>query len=93
MSALFGRRVLAIGANLAPLAQGPLFGVILESAGPDRLASLAPGAFDLVLIDADGLVVGRLAAIIANHLRGKHKTVFTPPKAPFFNAIEVSFTK
>ena len=24
------------------------------------------------LIDADGLVVGRLAVIIANHLRGKH---------------------
>lgn len=31
-----------------------------------------------LLIDADGLVVGRLAAIIANHLRGKHKTTFTP---------------
>jgi len=31
-----------------------------------------------VLIDADGLVVGRLAAIIANRLRGKHKPMFTP---------------
>jgi large subunit ribosomal protein L13 len=31
-----------------------------------------------VLIDADGLVVGRLATIIANRLRGKHKTTFTP---------------
>ena len=31
-----------------------------------------------VLIDADGLVLGRLASIIANHLRGKHKTTFTP---------------
>ena len=30
------------------------------------------------LIDADGLVVGRLAAIIANHLRGKHKPSYTP---------------
>ena len=30
------------------------------------------------LIDADGLVVGRLAVIIANHLRGKHKVTFTP---------------
>ena len=30
------------------------------------------------LIDADGLVVGRLAVIIANHLRGKHKPSFTP---------------
>ncbi len=31
-----------------------------------------------VLIDAEGLIVGRLAAIIANRLRGKHKTTFTP---------------
>ena len=30
------------------------------------------------LIDADGLVVGRLAVIIANHLRGKHKPSYTP---------------
>lgn len=31
-----------------------------------------------VLVDADGLVVGRAAAIIANRLRGKHKPTFTP---------------
>jgi large subunit ribosomal protein L13 len=31
-----------------------------------------------VLIDADGLVLGRLASIIANRLRGKHKPTFTP---------------
>ena len=31
-----------------------------------------------VLIDADGLVVGRVASIIANILRGKHKPSFTP---------------
>jgi large subunit ribosomal protein L13 len=31
-----------------------------------------------VLIDAEGLVLGRLAAIIANRLRGKHKPQFTP---------------
>lgn len=30
------------------------------------------------LIDAEGLVVGRLAAIIATRLRGKHKATFTP---------------
>ena len=33
---------------------------------------------DWVLIDADGLVLGRLAAIIAQRLRGKHKPQFTP---------------
>ena len=31
-----------------------------------------------ILIDADGLVVGRLASIIALRLRGKHKPTFTP---------------
>ena len=31
-----------------------------------------------LLIDADGLVLGRLASIIAERLRGKHKTTFTP---------------
>ncbi|MFC3713170.1 50S ribosomal protein L13 [Sphingoaurantiacus capsulatus] len=31
-----------------------------------------------LLIDAEGLVVGRLASIIANRLRGKHKAIYTP---------------
>ena len=31
-----------------------------------------------VLIDAEGVVLGRLASIIAARLRGKHKTYFTP---------------
>ena len=31
-----------------------------------------------VLIDAEGLVVGRLASIIAMRLRGKHKASYTP---------------
>ena len=31
-----------------------------------------------VLIDASGLVVGRLATLIALRLRGKHKATFTP---------------
>ncbi len=30
------------------------------------------------LVDADGLVLGRLAAILANRLRGKHKAQWTP---------------
>ena len=33
---------------------------------------------DWVLIDADGLVLGRLAAVIATRLRGKHKPQYTP---------------
>jgi len=31
-----------------------------------------------VLIDAEGLVVGRLASVIATRLRGKHKPLYTP---------------
>ncbi len=31
-----------------------------------------------VLIDAEGLVVGRAAALIATRLRGKHKPIYTP---------------
>jgi len=30
------------------------------------------------IIDAEGLVLGRLASIIAMRLRGKHKAIFTP---------------
>ena len=30
------------------------------------------------VIDADGLVLGRMASVIAMRLRGKHKTIFTP---------------
>jgi large subunit ribosomal protein L13 len=31
-----------------------------------------------IVIDANGVVLGRLASIVANRLRGKHKTTFTP---------------
>jgi large subunit ribosomal protein L13 len=50
-----------------------------------------------VLIDADGLVVGRVASIIANILRGKHKPSFTPhidcgDNVVVINADKVRFT-
>ncbi|GGD35124.1 50S ribosomal protein L13 [Croceicoccus pelagius] len=49
------------------------------------------------IIDADGLVVGRLAVIIANHLRGKHKPSYTPhvdcgDHVVVINADKVKFT-
>jgi large subunit ribosomal protein L13 len=31
-----------------------------------------------IVIDADGLVVGRLASLIAMRLKGKHKALYTP---------------
>ncbi len=30
------------------------------------------------LVDAEGLVLGRMASIVASRLRGKHKPIFTP---------------
>ncbi len=50
-----------------------------------------------VLIDADGLVVGRVATIVANLLRGKHKPDFTPhvdngDHVVIINADKVRFT-
>ncbi|MCG8506990.1 MAG: 50S ribosomal protein L13 [Sphingomonadales bacterium] len=31
-----------------------------------------------LLVDADGVVLGRLASVVANRLRGKHKPIYTP---------------
>ena len=31
-----------------------------------------------ILIDAEGVVVGRLASLIATRLKGKHKAIYTP---------------
>ena len=49
------------------------------------------------IVDADGLVVGRAATIIANVLRGKHKPSFTPhvdcgDNVIVINAEKVRFT-
>jgi large subunit ribosomal protein L13 len=46
-----------------------------------------------VLIDAEGLVVGRLASIIALRLRGKHKPAFTPHLDCGDNVIVVNAAK
>ena len=46
-----------------------------------------------VLIDADGLVVGRVASIIANILRGKHKPSFTPHMDDGDNVIVINAEK
>ncbi len=50
-----------------------------------------------IVIDAEGLVVGRLAAMIATRLRGKHKPIFTPhvdcgDNVIVINADKVAFT-
>lgn len=46
-----------------------------------------------VVIDANGLVVGRLATIIAMRLRGKHKASFTPHVDDGDNVIVINADK
>jgi large subunit ribosomal protein L13 len=54
--------------------------VALPESGSMKTYSAKPSDLDKkwLLIDADGLVLGRLASIIANRLRGKHKPTYTP---------------
>ena len=61
--------------------------------------SLKPADVDKswIVIDAEGLVVGRLASIVAMRLRGKHKPVYTPhvdcgDNVIVINAEKVKFT-
>ncbi len=46
-----------------------------------------------ILIDAEGLVVGRLASLIAMRLRGKHKPTFTPHMDCGDNVIVINAAK
>ncbi len=46
-----------------------------------------------IVIDAAGLVVGRLASIVAMHLRGKHKPTFTPHMDDGDNVIVINAAK
>ncbi|MGK9168579.1 50S ribosomal protein L13 [Inquilinus limosus] len=46
-----------------------------------------------IVVDADGVVLGRLASIIAMRLRGKHKTTFTPHVDTGDNVIVVNAEK
>ena len=46
-----------------------------------------------ILIDAEGVVLGRLASIIAMRLRGKHKPTFTPSMDMGDNVIVINAEK
>ncbi|MDD7971671.1 50S ribosomal protein L13 [Roseinatronobacter alkalisoli] len=46
-----------------------------------------------ILIDAEGIVLGRLASIIAMRLRGKHKATFTPHMDMGDNVIVINADK
>ncbi|TFL16817.1 50S ribosomal protein L13 [Jannaschia formosa] len=46
-----------------------------------------------ILIDAEGVVLGRLASIVAMRLRGKHKPTFTPSMDMGDNVIVINADK
>ena len=46
-----------------------------------------------ILIDAEGIVLGRLASIVAMRLRGKHKATFTPSMDMGDNVIIINADK
>ena len=46
-----------------------------------------------IVIDAENLVLGRLASIVANRLRGKHKATFTPHVDDGDNVIVINADK
>jgi len=46
-----------------------------------------------ILVDADGVVLGRLASIVAMRLRGKHKATFTPHMDMGDNVIVINADK
>ncbi|MCR9146384.1 MAG: 50S ribosomal protein L13 [Rhodobacteraceae bacterium] len=46
-----------------------------------------------IVIDAEGVVLGRLASIIATRLRGKHKPSFTPSQDMGDNVIVINAEK
>ncbi|SEK83518.1 50S ribosomal protein L13 [Pacificibacter marinus] len=57
--------------------------------------SVTPADIDKkwIIIDAEGVVLGRLASIVAMRLRGKHKATFTPSMDMGDNVIIVNADK
>jgi large subunit ribosomal protein L13 len=71
--------------------------VPIPSAVRDKMRSFVakPGTAEKkwIVIDADGVVVGRLAAIISTRLRGKHKATYTPHVDTGDNVIVINARK
>ena len=79
------------------MSEAPKLAVPIPSAVRDRMRTYTakPGEIEKkwVVIDAEGVVVGRLAAVIATRLRGKHKPTFTPHVDTGDNVIVVNARK
>ncbi|MDB5466410.1 MAG: cpaE, partial [Phenylobacterium sp.] len=63
-SLLTGRRVLALGEALKALAEGPLFGAVVETAALERLTTARSTECDLVVVDANAWEAPALAAAL-----------------------------
>lgn len=61
---LQNRRILALGATLAPYAQGPLAGAVVETGNVSQLEALASNTADVVIIDADAWDAAALATAV-----------------------------
>src|SRR6266699_2474121 len=74
-------------------------GILLrhQSHGHAAMTTYSAKAADIqkkwVMIDADGLIVGRLASLVAMRLRGKHKPTYTPHVDDGDNVIIVNAEK
>ena len=68
-------RLTVVGKSLEPAHPKP-------EAGPKHMKTYSATPADIekkwILIDAEGVVLGRLASIVAMRLRGKHKASYTP---------------
>ena len=62
---------------------------------PMKTFSASPADIDKkwIIIDAEGVVLGRLASIVAMRLRGKHKASFTPSMDMGDNVIVINADK
>jgi pilus assembly protein CpaE len=58
------RRILALGATLAPLSHGALAGAAIELITAERLSTVSSGDADLILIDADSCTAAVLVSAI-----------------------------
>jgi pilus assembly protein CpaE len=63
-NALAGRRILALGADLVALSDGPLAGAVVEAGQASQLETLGSGGHDLILIDADAWDAAALATAV-----------------------------
>ncbi len=76
--AQFDAKETAIAVSIRTVSQSRMTGTYGRAVSATRPAGSGSQERKWHLIDADGLAVGRAAAVIAKVLRGKHRTNYTP---------------